>query len=107
MAPRGAKQQQIPGTESSPENPDLQEKCEDLRLLRAERIAVQQKEKGALDSLLAYRRTMTNPVDVHRYLDEDGITRVARFKTAVKVSVRSEKSDDADDSDDDDDGGAS
>lgn len=107
------RQQSIPGTERSPENPDLEEKCEDLRLLRAERIEIQQKEKGALDALLAYRRTMTTPVEVYRYPDEDGTIRVARFKPVIKVSVRSEKSDDADDSNqddgsgDDDDGGAS
>lgn len=107
---RANRQQNIPGIERSPENPELEEKCEDLRLLRAERIEIQQKEKGALENLLAFRRSMVTPIDVHRYPDEDGIIRVARFKSVTKVSVRSEKSDDADhssdDGDSDDDGGA-
>lgn len=103
--PRGKRQPALPGVpEHSPQNPELEEFCEDLRLLRAERIEIQQKEKQALDKLLAYRRTMADPIEIYRYLDEDGTVRIARFKTAVKVSVRSEKSDEADDGDDDSDG---
>lgn len=98
---RGPRQTSIPGTQSSPENPELQELCEDVRLLRADRIAGQQKEKSSVEKLLAYRRTMTTPVEVYRYVDEDGIVRVARFTPVVKVSVRSEKSDDADNDDSD------
>jgi len=101
-----ARQTSIPGTERSPEDPVFEEKLEELRLLRQERIATQQKEKSALDAVLAYHRTKPNPPDVHRYFDQDNILRIARFKTVTKVSVRSEKSDDDDDqSSDDDDGG--
>src|ERR1043166_463588 len=99
---RRARQLQITGTERSPENPEFEELCEDLRILRAERIATQSKEQEALAKLLAYRPTMGNPPDVYRYPDVDGTSRVAKFKPTVKVSIRSEKS--ADD-DDDDDGG--
>lgn len=94
--PRTKKQPSLPGVpDRSPEDPDLEEKCEDLRLLRSKRIEMQQEEKSALEALLAYRRTMTTPVESYRYQDEDGITRVARFKPSIKVSVLSEKSDDA------------
>lgn len=98
-----AKQLQIAGTEQSPKDPELQEKCEDLRLLRADRIAVQAKEKAALDTLLGHLATMTTMPAVHRYLDEDGRVRVARFKAEIKISILSEKSD----TDKQDDGGVS
>lgn len=92
-------QQNLPEIpQHSPENPEFQELCEDVRLFRAERIEIQRKEGDAVKKLIAYRGTMTTPPETFRYLDEDGKTRVARFKSEVKVSVRSEKSDDADDS---------
>lgn len=71
---------------------------EDLRILRADRISIQQKEKAALDKAISEMETRNLPI--YKYLDADGTTRVARLKVKKNVSVRSEKSDDADDEDD-------
>ena len=98
--PRAKRQPNLPHVpEHSPEDPELRDRCEDLRQFRAERIELQRKEDDALKALLAYHNTLTNKPEVFRYYDEDGKLRVARFKITVKVSVRSEKSDDAYDGD--------
>lgn len=96
------KQQSLPGVpDRSPEIPELEEMFEELRIVRGERIELQQEEKAIQDKILAYRRTMTNPIEIYKYVDEDGTTRIARFKITTKVSVRSETSDDEDGGDDD------
>ncbi len=102
---RKSKQPNIPGIEtSSPVDEELESRIEDLRVVRGERIAIQQREKVALDALLAYRRTQVNPTVVHHYTDDDGKARVAKFNAKITVSVRSEESaDDDDDSDSQDD----
>lgn len=103
MAKRN-QQQKIAGMEHIPSDPVFVEKLEELRLVRTERIQLQQKEKMVVAGVLAYHRTLTNPPSVIKYLDEDDKPRVAKFKTETKVSIRSEESSEDDEGTDDDSG---
>lgn len=80
-----AKQTEIPGTER-PVIAEIEEACEDYRLLRDQRMSLSEKEAEAKRVLI--ERMKSHNVKAYRYADQDGVERKAAIaeKENVKVS---------------------
>jgi hypothetical protein len=78
-------QTEIPGTERAV-IAEVEEACEDYRLLRDQRMALSEKEAEAKARLID--RMKAHSVKAYRYADQDGVERKASIaeKENVKVS---------------------
>lgn len=79
------KQQQIPGTEL-PSIPELEEKAEDYRALRDNRMALADKEAEAKRALLAELKSRN--LTKHVYEDSDGVRRKIEIENKDNIKVR-------------------
>lgn len=91
---RARAQQSIPGTERQ-ERPEIEEAAEDLRVIRADRMALQERETVAKKALID--KMASFGITVHRYDDADGVER--RVEIVQKANAKISKVKQAPDSD--------
>lgn len=91
------------------ERPEVEEPAEDLRSIRGEIATLNERKRNAQGLLRSALQAVG--ITVHKYVDPDGVPRIARIKDKPGVSVERDKSAKKADSDgppgrpEDDDGG--
>lgn len=102
--PRAKRQQDLPAEGMArEERPEIEGPAEDLRALRLESANLNERKRA----LQAQLRTALEQAGIgsHKYVDADGVPRIARIKDRPGVSVDRDKSASSRDDDGDDDSG--
>lgn len=102
--PRARLQPDLPAEGMSRiERPDVEEPAEDLRAITGEIATLNERKRNAQGSLRTALQSAG--LTVHKYVDADGVARVARIKDKPGVSVERDKGAKSTKKADEDDGG--
>lgn len=83
------KQQEIPGTER-PSVPEVDDKAEEYRLVRDERMKLSTKEGEAKKAMITAMQN--NGLQVYQYIDSDGNERTVKLENKINAKVAKVKS---------------
>lgn len=89
--PRKKKQPDLPGDGfAAIERPEIEEPAEDLRAIRQEIASLNEKKRASAERL--HEALTAAGLQQHKYVDADGVPRVAKLRDRPGVAVERDKS---------------